>query len=63
MVLMIVIYGGLIIWASMQVTGYVYRLNISSESVKVNNGLEVFGEHDFVVGGSDSDVMRQAGGR
>jgi hypothetical protein len=46
MVFLIVIHGGLIIWASTLAISFLYRVDLSSESVKVNEALEVFGEQN-----------------
>jgi len=46
MVFLIVIHAGLIIWASTLAISFLYRVDLSSESVKVNEALEVFGEQN-----------------
>ena len=64
MVFLIVFHAALVIWASTLATSFLYRVDLSSESVKVNNALEVFGERDMdpsqLMDGSSESSTRQA---
>ena len=60
MVFLIVIHGGLIIWASTLAISFLYRVDLSSESVKVNEALEVFGEQNVDWLDTTGGIMRQA---
>lgn len=61
MVFLIVIHAGLIIWASTLAISFLYRVDLSSESVKVNEALEVFGEQNVDWTDVSADTMtRQA---
>ena len=64
MVFLVVIHAGLIIWASTLAISFLYRVDLSSESVKVNDALEVFGERDMDpslwMDGSSDGSIRQA---
>ena len=60
MVFLIVIHGGLIIWASTLAISFLYRVDLSSESVKVNEALEVFGEQNTDWLDTAGGITRQA---
>ena len=60
MVFLIVIHAGLIIWASTLAISFLYRVDLSSESVKVNEALEVFGEQNMDWLDADGGAARQA---
>ena len=60
MVFLIVIHAGLIIWASTLAISFLYRVDLSSESVKVNEALEVFGEQNLDWVDADGGATRQA---
>ena len=60
MVFLIVIHGGLIIWASTLAISFLYRVDLSSESVKVNEALEVFGEQNVDWLDTTGGITRQA---